>query len=173
MEEWGTEWRGNITRPKSIQANISCSSISVILITCWWSLSSKSLDSPAHLVLVTESQMDSLLACFFPLPALFLADSPDYWHLFIPEVSIPPLSLPSQIFTSPAQWWTLLHFDWPHRFPLKSLWKPLWPLNFSILHTCGTSSIWMIPRSATSLSSSWKSWNHSFGRVTKYGETTF
>jgi hypothetical protein len=47
-------------------------------------------------------------------------------------------------------------------FPLKSKWKLPWPHNFCILHACKTI-IWMMPRSATTLKSSWVPWTITIG----------
>lgn len=49
--------------------------------------------------------------------------------------------------------------------PLKSQWKPSWSPNSRILHSCRTSTTWLMLGSENTLNSSPKSWNPCFSSI--------
>jgi hypothetical protein len=93
-------------------------------------------------------------------------DIPGSGYLQHPRVSFASLSFilkalqfPSQGL--PADTPTLPHTAWPLGLFLKSGCKLAGPHNSNILYACKTSIIWMMPSSASSLSSSWAYLSHS------------
>lgn len=139
---------------------MSCSSVSGIWDTWWWDMISDKFGqpyscSPYGLSLGLCSLSSTFLSRHPSLLGISYSQgsSLQLWLLF-PSLTHHSVRMPIEVLKP------LLHWPETPGLPLNSGWKPLWPLSSSILPSCRTSTMGMMPRSATSSGNIWASLDH-------------